>query len=224
MKTCAKTSPNTLGEIYGLPFTASHIFMSNGCAGGLNILLKVMLNRGDEVIVPSPFFWEFKNYIDNHGGIMKTVQSKNDFQLDIDRMENAITPKTRAVLLNSPNNPTGAVYSEKSISDLITLLNRKAVRRTGHLSHMPTTRTGNWSMTVSTCRTFSGLYDLTCSITSHSKDLALPGERIGYIAISPRLPDADLLMSGLMITRGPSVLSMRRPCFSALSQNFNGHR
>ena len=189
-----------LSELYGLPFTASHVFMSNGAAGGLNILLKVMLNRGDEVIVPSPFFWEFRNYINNHGGTLKTVRSTDDFQLDIDRVADAITPKTRAVLINSPNNPTGTVYSERSISDLVTLLNRK--RSEGQDIYL--IADDAYRKLV-----FDGLqlpnlfraYDLTCSINSHSKDLALPGERIGYVAISPRLPDADLLMSGLMITQ-----------------------
>ena len=189
-----------LSEIYGQPFTASHVFMSNGAAGGLNILLKVMLNRGDEVIVPSPFFWEFRNYVNNHGGSLKTVKSRDDFQLDIDRLADAITPKTRAVLINSPNNPTGTVYSEKSISDLVTLLNRK--RSEGQDIYL--VADDAYRKLV-----FDGLqlpnlfssYDLTCSINSHSKDLALPGERIGYVAISPRLPDADLLISGLMITQ-----------------------
>jgi aspartate aminotransferase len=189
-----------LGEIYGLPFTASHVFMSNGAAGGLNILLKVMLNRGDEVIVPSPFFWEFRNYVRNHGGTLKTVRSFDDFQLDIDRMADAITPRTRAVLINSPNNPTGAVYSERSIADLITLLNRK--RSEGQDIYL--IADDAYRKLV-----FDGIdlpnifasYDLACSINSHSKDLALPGERIGYVAISPRLPDADLLVSGLMITQ-----------------------
>jgi aspartate aminotransferase len=189
-----------LGEIYGLPFTASHVFMSNGAAGGLNILLKAMLNRGDEVIVPSPFFWEFRNYVNNHGGSLKTVKSKDDFQLDIDRLADAITPKTRAVLINSPNNPTGTVYSEQSISDLVELLNRK--RSEGQDIYL--IADDAYRKLV-----FDGVelpnlfesYDLTCSINSHSKDLALPGERIGYLAISPRLPDADLLVSGLMITQ-----------------------
>lgn len=189
-----------LGELYGLPFTASHVFMSNGAAGGLNILLKVMLNRGDEVIVPSPFFWEFRNYVNNHGGALKTVESKDDFQLDIDRLADAITPKTRAVLINSPNNPTGTVYSERSISDLVTLLNRK--RSEGQDIYL--IADDAYRKLV-----FDGVelpnvfrsYDLTCSINSHSKDLALPGERIGYIAISPHLPDAEMLISGLMITQ-----------------------
>ena len=125
-----------LRELHGVPFTANHIFMTVGCAGGLNILLKSMLSRGDEVIVPSPFFWEFKNYIENHGGIMRLVQTKKDFQLDIEKIEKAITKKTKAILLNSPNNPTGAVYTEESIKGLIELLNTEKGPGTGHLYYM----------------------------------------------------------------------------------------
>lgn len=189
-----------LSEVYDMPFTASHVFMSNGSAGGLNILLKVMLNRGDEVIVPSPFFWEFRNYVHNHGGTLKSVRSTDDFQLDIDRMADAINPKTRAILLNSPNNPTGAVYSEKSISDLVTLLNRK--RSEGQDIYLVADDAYRKLVydDIQLPNLFRA-YDLTCSINSHSKDLALPGERIGYLAISPHLPDADMLISGLMITQ-----------------------
>ncbi len=189
-----------LEETYGLPFTASHVFMTNGSAGGLNILLKSMLNRGDEVIVPTPFFWEFKNYVHNHGGKLKTVRSKDDFQLDIDRMAAAITPRTRAVLLNSPNNPTGAVYSQRSISDLVQLLNAK--RSQGQDIYL--IADDAYRKLVYDGITLPNLfkaYDLTFSMNSHSKDLALPGERIGYIAISPRMPDTGLLVSGLMITQ-----------------------
>ncbi|HOC46445.1 MAG: pyridoxal phosphate-dependent aminotransferase [Syntrophorhabdaceae bacterium] len=189
-----------LREIYGLPFTASHVFMTNGAAGGLNILLKVMLNRKDEVIAPSPFFWEFKNYVNNHGGTLKAVQSKDDFQLDIDRIADAINPRTRAVLINSPNNPTGAVYSEKSVTDLVALLNHK--RSEGQDIYLIADDAYRKLVYDGTgLPNLFASYDLTCSINSHSKDLALPGERIGYIAISPRLPDSDLLISGLMITQ-----------------------
>ncbi len=95
--------------------------MTVGCAGGLNIVLKSMLNRGDEVIVPNPFFWEFKNYVENFGGIPKFVETKPDFQLDIKKIKAALTQKTRAILINSPNNPTGAVYSEESLAELANL-------------------------------------------------------------------------------------------------------
>jgi len=189
-----------LEETYGLPFTSSHVFMTNGSAGGLNILLKSMLNRGDEIIVPTPFFWEFKNYVHNHGGRLKTVRSRDDFQLDVDRMAAAITPKTRAVLLNSPNNPTGAVYSQRSITDLVALLNARRSR--GQDIYL--IADDAYRKLVYDGITLPNLfksYELTFSINSHSKDLALPGERIGYIAISPHISDADLLVSGLMITQ-----------------------
>lgn len=187
-----------LAELHGMPFTANHIFMTVGCAGGLNILLKSMLSRGDEVIVPSPFFWEFKNYIENHGGSMKLVQTKKDFQLDIEKIEKVITKKTKAILLNSPNNPTGAVYTEESIKGLIALLNTK--RTQGQEIYIICDDA--YKKLV-----YNGfqlpnlfqLYDLVYTVTSHSKDLALPGERIGYVAISPRIEKYELMVSALMI-------------------------
>ena len=104
--------------------------------GGLNILFKAMLNEGDEVILPSPFFWEFKNYVENFGGVPRIVETREDFQLDVGAIEAAITPRTRAVLINSPNNPTGAVYSEESLKELADLLYRERRQEgTGDLYH-----------------------------------------------------------------------------------------
>jgi aspartate aminotransferase len=188
-----------LREQHAVSFTANHIFMTVGCAGGLNILLKSMLSKGNEVIVPSPFFWEFKNYIENHGGAMRLVQTKKDFQLDIDKIEKAITKKTKAILLNSPNNPTGAVYTEESIKGLIRLLNTK--RAQGQDIYIICDDAYK-KLVYDGFRlpNLFGLYDLVYAVTSHSKDLALPGERIGYVAISPRVPDYELMVSGLMIS------------------------
>ncbi|MDD5007988.1 MAG: pyridoxal phosphate-dependent aminotransferase [Syntrophorhabdaceae bacterium] len=188
-----------LRELYGLPFNPSQVFMTTGCAGGLNILLKSMLNRGDEVIVPSPFFWEFKNYIENYGGIMKLVMSKEDFQLDIDRIERAITKKTKVVLLNSPNNPTGAVYNEKGLKDLAGLLRQK--RKEGQEIYIVADDAYRKIVyNGAKLPNLFKLYDLVMAVTSHSKDLALPGERIGYIAISPRIKGYELMVSALMIS------------------------
>ncbi len=182
----------------GLSFTATHIFMSAGCAGGLNTLLKAMLNRGDEVIVPSPFFWEFKNYIENFGSVAKIVDTHEDFQLNIENIERALTSKTKAILVNSPNNPTGAVYSEESLRQLADLL--QSERRKGRDIYIIADEAYR-KIVYSDCSLpdLFNIYDYVISVTSHSKDLALPGERIGYIAISPRIPDASLLVSGLMI-------------------------
>jgi aspartate aminotransferase len=154
---------------------------------------------GDEVIVPAPFFWEFKNYIENYGGIMKLVMSKEDFQLDIDRIERAITKKTKVVLLNSPNNPTGAVYNEKGLKDLAGLLKQK--RKEGQEIYIVADDAYRKIVYNGTkLPNLFKLYDLVMAVTSHSKDLALPGERIGYIAISPRIKGYELMVSALMIS------------------------
>jgi aspartate aminotransferase len=187
-----------LQEKYGLPFTSHHVFMSVGCAGGLNTVLKTMLNRGEEVIVPKPFFWEFKNYIENYGGVMRLVATKDDFQLDIEKIRAAITDKTRAILINSPNNPTGIVYNEESIRSLAALLN--SMRKKGREIYIVSDEAYRKIIYSDTkLPELFNLYDLVISVTSHSKDLGLPGERIGYIAISPRIPDFEVLVSGLMI-------------------------
>lgn len=188
-----------LREIHGVPFTAGHIFMTVGCAGGINVILKSMINPGDEVIVPTPFFWEFKNYINNFGGVVRFVETKDDFQLDVANIEAAITNKTRAILINSPNNPTGAVYHEDTLKELARLLNAK--REQGQDIYIITDDA--YKKLV-----YDGLqlpnlfkmYDLVLAVTSHSKDLALPGERIGYVAISPNIKEYEVLVSAMMIS------------------------
>jgi len=183
---------------YCLPFTDKHVFMSVGCAGGINVLFKSILNRGDEVIVPNPFFWEFKNYIENYGGVMKLVETKDDFQLDIEKIEEAIGEKTKIILINSPNNPTGVIYSRESLEELASLLYKK--RREGKEIYIVADEAYKKIVFEdSVLPNIFGIYDLVISVTSHSKDLALPGERIGYIAISPNIGEIDLLISGLII-------------------------
>ncbi len=188
-----------LAEERGLPFTASHVFMTAGCAGGLNMIFKSILNRGDEVIIPSPFFWEFKNYVKNCGGVSRFVETGEDFQLDVGRIESAITPKTRVVLINSPNNPTGAVYNEESLRELSRLLNEK--REQGQDIFIVSDDAYRKLVYDGTrLPNIFDMYDLVLAVTSHSKDLALAGERIGYIAISPRIEEYQLLVSALTIT------------------------
>ena len=181
-----------------LPFTSHHVFMTVGCAGGLNIVLKSMLNRGDEVIIPNPFFWEFKNYVENFGGVAKFVETKPDFQLDIKKIKAALSDKTKAILINSPNNPTGAVYDEESLKELANLFykERKKGREIFILSDDAYRKLVYSDGKLPELFT---IYDLVISVTSHSKDLALPGERIGYVAISPQVKDVELLISGLVI-------------------------
>jgi aspartate aminotransferase len=169
----------------GLAYTADHILMTVGAAGAINVLLKSLLDPGDEVIILVPFFPEYQFYIENHAGRMVLVETDDAFQPDVARIAAAITPRTKAIILNSPNNPTGAVYSAEFLRDLEGLLSG--------LDHPITVITDEPYKSV----IFDGLalpvvpsiVRNTAMTYSWSKALAIPGERIGYLALSPQLPD-----------------------------------
>ena len=117
-----------LASSQGVPVTADHVIMTCGAGGALNVILKTVLNPGDEVVIPTPFFVEYRFYVDNAGGITKLVKSHADFSLDLEAMAEAVTEKTKVVLINSPNNPTGKVYNEASIKGLAALLTDKSAK------------------------------------------------------------------------------------------------
>lgn len=182
----------------GLTFNENHIVMTCGAGGALNVVLKTLLDPGDEVIVLSPFFMEYNFYIDNHGGTPCAVKTNADFQLDLEAIERAVNKKTRAVIINSPNNPTGAVYDAASLQKLGELLAEKEKefgREIYVISDEPYAKIVYDGVTVP--KVFK-LIKNTIVATSHSKDLALPGERIGYIAVSPEIEDVNLLVNGLV--------------------------
>ena len=172
-----------LAERTGLPFSAEDIVMTNGAAGAINTILKAVLDPGDEAIVLSPYFPEYRFYIENHGGRMVTVDTDEHFQPDIDAIAAAITPRTKALILNSPNNPTGTVYStevlrrlDRAIPDSMLVISDEPYR--------PLTFDG-----LKPPETF-GLLRRAVGAWSWSKAMAIPGERIGYLAIPPHLPEA----------------------------------
>ncbi|HMK34891.1 MAG TPA: pyridoxal phosphate-dependent aminotransferase [Desulfomonilaceae bacterium] len=175
------------------------IVMTVGAGGALNVVLKTILNPEDEVIVPKPFFVEYVFYVDNHGGKAVPVPTTEDFSLDISAIENAITPKTAAVLINSPNNPTGKVYSEKEIQSLSALLEKKSAemgRSIVLISDEPYRGiTYDGVIVPSILRTYAN----SIVATSFSKDLSLPGERLGYIAMNPKIDDAAATIDGLVL-------------------------
>jgi aspartate aminotransferase len=185
------------GSRTGLPFTKDHIVMTVGSAGGLNVALKALLDPGDEVIVPRPYFVEFRFYIENHGGVMKLVDTGEDFQLDVEKIRRAITRKTKAIIVNSPHNPTGVVYSEGVLKELAALLEERKSK--GHRIYLLSDEA--YRKIVYEGLEFPNLfklYDDTVVITSHSKDLALPGERIGYVAASPLIRNGRALMDAMI--------------------------
>lgn len=187
-----------IAEESGLPFEEKHVVMTVGAAGGLNVVFKAILDEGDEVIVPSPYFMEFKFYIDNCGGQIRLVETNEDFSLNLNEIERAIGNKTKAVLINTPNNPTGVVYDHKSLEKLGMLLKSKSqeLKKTIYLITDEAYRRIIFDQ-IKLPIPFQ-YYPNTFRVTSHSKDLSLPGERIGYIAASPLCEELDEMMAAFV--------------------------
>jgi len=182
----------------GIKFTTNDIVMTCGAAAALNVVLKTVLNQGDEVIIFAPYFVEYRYYIDNHGGIAKVLPTDEQFIPRLDTLETAIGTKTKALIINSPNNPTGVVYSEDFL------------HRLGELLHKKETQYETQIFLISDEAYRKIIYDglkypsvwhhhpQSIIGTSHSKDLALPGERIGYIAVHPDCSQREELVDGLI--------------------------
>lgn len=187
-----------IAEESGLPFGEKHIVMTVGAAGGLNVVFKALLDEGDEVIVPSPYFMEFKFYIENSGGRIRLVETHDDFSLNLKEIEKAFGKKTKAVLINSPNNPTGVVYNRESLEELGRLLKEKSreLKRTLYLITDEAYRRIVFDQ-VKLPIAFQ-YYPHTIRVTSHSKDLSLPGERIGYIAANPSCEEVEELIAAIV--------------------------
>jgi aspartate aminotransferase len=186
-----------LTEDYGVPFAEERVLMCVGAGGGLNVVLKSILDPGDEVIALAPWFPEYQFYVDNHGGKMVAVPTGPGFQPDLAALEAALTPRTAAVLVNSPNNPTGVVYEQPALDAMGEVLRRHSAKtgRTVHLvSDEPYRRIlFDGRRPASVFRA----YEATILVTSHSKDLALPGERIGVVAVGPACPGAAEIFAAL---------------------------
>jgi aspartate aminotransferase len=186
-------------EDEGVDIDETGIVMTTGAGGALNVILKTILNPGDEVLIPKPFFVEYLFYADNHGGKAVLVPTLPDFSLDLSAIEAAVTVKTAAVLINSPNNPTGRVYTEQQIRELGNLLERKSkeIGRTIVLiSDEPYRGIVYDSVNVPSILKY---YHNSIVATSFSKDLSLAGERLGYIAMNPKIDKASLTMDGLVL-------------------------
>ena len=194
-----KSVAEYLCEEEQVPISENDVIMTCGAAGALNVILKAILDPGDEVITPAPYFVEYQFYADNHGGILKTVSTKADFSLDIDAIHAAITEKTKAVLINSPNNPTGQVYSKESLDELGSLLKEKGkhLNRTLYLiSDEPYRKIVYDGYTVPSI--FKS-YNESIIATSYSKDISIPGERIGYLVVHPEASFKEELIGGMAL-------------------------
>ena len=188
-----------LREEQGIDIGMEHVLMTSGAGGALNIALKTILNPGDKVLVARPCFVEYKFYCDNHGGELVIVDGKEDFDLSVDAFEAAIDENTAALIINSPNNPSGRIYPESTLKELAAMLDRKfeeTGRRIYIITDEPYRKIAYDGVAVPS---LMKIYPHTMLCTSYSKDLSLPGERIGYLAISPGCEDVDDLIGGAIL-------------------------
>ena len=187
-----------LSSITGLPFTQNEIVMTCGAAGGINVALKTIVETGDEVLIFAPYFVEYIYYIDNTQALPRIVPTDSQFTPDLKTLEENITSKTRAVLVNSPNNPTGAVYGHDILMGIGELLGRKEVEYGREIFLISDEVYRRLVYDGVECPYVFQYHPRTIVTTSHSKDLALPGERIGYIAVNPQYDGRDELINGLV--------------------------
>lgn len=200
-----------LNNEYNVGLTNELIIMTAGAAGALNDMLRALINPGESILVPAPYFVGYQQYAFIAGAQLKPVQSFSDFHLDLEALEEAITEKTRVMLINSPNNPTGVVYTKEELVALGDLLERKSRafgKRIYLISDEPYRKIVYDDVTVPSV---FDVYPHTILLTSYSKELSLAGERIGYLAIHPEAEDAAMIAGAagvantMMYVNAPSL-------------------
>lgn len=187
-------------ESKGTHLEGKHVLMTCGAAGALNVVFKTILEPGDEVVTFAPYFTEYNNYCGNAGGVLKVVPADTlTFQPDLKGLEAAITERTKVVLINSPNNPSGVIYTEETIKNIASLLERKQLAY-GHsillLSDEPYRELVYSDVKIPYTLNY---YKNSMVIYSYSKSLSLPGERVGYITINPELEEVDETIMALSV-------------------------
>lgn len=191
---------DSLNRRFGTNYARANLVMTVGAAGAMNVALKTILDPGDEVVLQAPYFGEYNNYISNFDGVPVIVSPKEeDFSLNLAEMEEKIGPKAKAVILNSPNNPTGVIYPEKDLKAMAELLEAKQ-KEYGHaiylISDEPYREIVFGEHTVPWLPDY---YDNTFVGYSYSKSLSLPGERIGYLLISPRMEAVEQVIGAASV-------------------------
>ncbi len=209
-----------LSKEQGISLTANEVLMNCGAAGALNAFLRAVIDPGDEMLCFSPYFVEYGFYVANYGGSLKAIATdESTFEPDPEALRKAITTSTKVLLINSPNNPTGAVYSEETLKALVAVLDEKS-REIGHpiwlVSDEPYRFLAYDGVTVPSVLP---LYPYSVCVSSFSKNLSLPGERLGYTILAPDLPEKETVMSALTLTN--RILGYVNP--PVIGQQIMGH-
>ena len=187
---------NSLNERFGTAFAGKNIIMTVGAAGGLNVILKTIINAGDEVLTFAPYFGEYRAYVNNFDGVLVEVSPNTvDFQPKLDEFEQKITPKTKAVIVNTPNNPTGVVYSEETIKKMAAIMEEKQKEYGTEIFLISDEPYRELVYDGAEVPYLTKYYDNTIVGYSYSKSLSLPGERIGYLVIPDEVADSEDMLS-----------------------------
>lgn len=195
-----KKIAESINNRFGTNFSAENIVMTVGAASGINIILKSILNPNDEVITFAPYFMEYKNYVKNYDGkLVEISPNVKDFQPKLDEFESKITEKTKAVIINTPNNPTGVIYSEETIKEISRILEEKQ-KEFGHeifiISDEPYRELVYEDVEVPYITKY---YNNTFVVYSYSKTLSIPGERIGYVVVPTEMEDSKNIITAITI-------------------------
>ena len=184
----------------GVAVAATDLVITCGAAGAINAFYRAVLEPGDEVLCPSPYFVEYGFYVENHGGRLTTAPAKpGTFELDVAALEAAITERTRVVLINSPNNPTGVVYPRESLAALAEMLKRKSAGRERPIFLLADEPYRFLAFDGVEVPSLLPLYPHTVVVSSFSKNLSLAGARVGYALVNPAMPGRDELIGGIIL-------------------------
>jgi aspartate aminotransferase len=187
-----------LNDTYDLGLTGDLFYITCGCASSIAIALRAVLFPGDEVIVNAPFFPEYRVFTEASRGVVRVVPPRSDFQIDFDALKNALSEKTKAVIINSPNNPSGMVYSEETLKELSAIL-RAHEEKIGETVYLLTDEPYRELVyDMDKAPNAMCYYDDTFICYSFSKCMSIPGERIGYLAVSPRMHDKTAVYAAVL--------------------------
>ena len=191
-----------LSKEQGVTFKAENLVITCGAAGGLNCIFRAILTPGEEVLCPAPYFVEYGFYTSNFGGVLKSVPSipENGFHLDLKAFEAAITEKTRAVIINNPNNPSGVIYTADELQALGKILDKATAKYGRPILLISDEPYRFLAFDGAVVPPVMPLYTYTVIVGSFSKNLALAGERVGYIAVNPAMPEGPALVAGVTMT------------------------
>jgi aspartate aminotransferase len=190
----------TVSQEQGVEIPPTSLVITCGAAGAINAFYRAVLEPGDEVLCPAPYFVEYAFYAENHGGVLKTAPAKpGTFDLDVAALEAAITDKTRVLLINSPNNPTGVVYPRETLVELCAMLTRKSAGRARPIFLLADEPYRFLAFDGAEVPSLLPLYPHTVVVSSFSKNLSLAGARVGYALVNPAMPGVDELIAGIIL-------------------------